>query len=344
MAAKKTNNYNAIMADLKKGVYVPVYLLTGDEPYFIDQIADFIADNVLDELERDFNQQVVYGADYTAAQIADMAKALPMMAQRRVVIVRQAQNIKKWEALTDYLKQPAPATILVLCCMKEASRGDERKKGWTQLVKAAGNVGVVLESNKIYESHLPAFIENYLSERNVAIDHNATMLIADHIGRDLTRITSELDKVAATLPGQDKRITQDIVTANIGVSREYNIYELKNAIIAHDVLKSNRIWKYFEDNNAAANFMQTIPALFSYFQTLFIAHFAPQKNDIAGYLGLSQQWQAREYTDGMRHYNATKTLQIIGKIHEIAAKGNGVDNKSGSYGDLMRELLFFIFH
>ena len=344
MAAKKSLTYSSVMTELKQQQYAPVYLLKGDEPYFIDRIADYIADNVLDEMEKDFNQQVVYGADYTAIQIADMARALPMMAQYRVVVVREAQNIKNWEALAAYLEKPVSSTILVLCCKDTATNKSDKKAGFSKMQKLAADKGVCFDSLKMRERSVPPFIEQYLSQQQTTIQHEAMQLIVDHIGTDLTRITSELDKVVSTLPANNKHITLQHVADSIGVNREYNIFELKKAIVQRDVLQANKIWKYFENNDPAKHFITIIPTLFSYFETLFIAHYAPDKRNLQEHLGLKAAWQVYEYNDGLRNYNAMKTLQIINKLHETAARGNGVDNRSATYGDLMRELLFFILH
>ena len=344
MAAKKSITYDNVMAGLKKQEYLPIYLLKGDEPYFIDRIADYIAQNVLDEVEQDFNQQVVYGADCSAVQIADMARALPMMAQRRVVVVREAQTIKNWEPLADYLANPAPDTLLVLCCKDKPGTSTGKKTGWTKVQKLAEEKGICFDSKKRYEKDIPPFIEQYLAQHDVTIEHEATQLIADHIGTDLTRITSELDKVIATLTEDNRNITMQMATENIGVNREYNVFELRKAIVQHNVLQANRIWKYFENNDPSRHFMILIPTLFAYFETLFIAHFAPDKRNLQASLGLKAPWQVYEYSDGMRHYNAKKTLNIIHKLHDTAARGNGIDNRSATHGDLMRELLFYIMH
>ncbi len=343
MAAKKSTTYTSVMTALDKQQYLPVYLLKGDEPYFIDRIADYIVENVLDDVEQDFNQQVVYGADYTAAQIADMARQLPMMAQHRVVVVREAQNIKNWEPLADYLDHPAPATLLVLCCKDKPGTGTGKKTGWIKVQRLADEKGVCFDSKKRYDKDIPPFIEQYLSEQNIKIEHAATQLITDHIGTDLTRITSELDKLVGTLH-DEKNITVQMVADNIGINREYNVFELRKAIVQHNVLQTNKIWKYFENNDPSRHFMILIPILFTYFETLFIAHFAPDKRNLQSYLGLKSPWQVNEYSEGMRYYRPKKTLGILHKLHETAARGNGIDNRSATHGDLMRELLFYILH
>lgn len=333
--------YAALVKGLKARQFLPVYLLMGEEPYYIDKISDYIANHVLAPEMRDFNQSVVFGSDVTAMQVADLCREYPMMSEHRVVIVKEAQNLKGWESIERYLDVPVKSTILVLC-HKNGSI-DRRKK----IVGKAAAIGVVFESAKPKDRELPAFIENYLKVRKATIDPKASQMIVDHVGADLMRLASELDKVLLSLPENDKRVTPEIVERKIGVSKEFNGFELRNAIINRDVYKANLIVKYFDENPKAGSIYSFLPLLFSYFQNLMIAYYAPNKNnenELANYLELRGGWAARDYQKGMRNYTGRKVMDIIAKCREVDAKSKGLDNATTGSGELMKELLFFIFN
>lgn len=343
MAEKKaTVTFDAIMRDLKSGKYAPVYILMGDESYYIDRITDYIAENVLDPDDRDFNQTVVFGADTTAAQVVDMAKGYPVMpAAHRVVIVKEAQGLKSLDALERYFEKPLASTLLVIAYKNGTI--DRRKK----VVGKAEAVGVVFESKKKRDYELPAFIETYLKKNHVAIDPKSAAMIAEHIGADLSRLISELDKVMISLPDDDRRVTPDVVEREIGVSKEFNIFELKTAIIERNVFKANQIVKYFDKNPKAGSLFSCLPLLYTYFQNLMVAFYAPDKNNdnnLAAFLELKSVWALKDYRVGMRNFSAMKTLQILAKIRETDAKSKGLDSLNTSTDDLMRELIFFILH
>lgn len=343
MAEKKSSvTFETIMRDLKAKKYAPVYVLMGDESYYIDRITDYIADNVLDPDDRDFNQTVVFGADTTAAQVVDMAKGYPVMpAAHRVVIVKEAQGLKSLDALERYFEKPLASTVLVIAYKNGTI--DRRKK----VVGKAEAVGVVFESKKKRDYELPAFIETYLKKNHVAIDTKSAAMIAEHIGADLSRLISELDKVMISLPNDDRRVTPDVVEREIGVSKEFNIFELKTAIIERNVFKANQIVKYFDKNPKAGSLFSCLPLLYTYFQNLMVAFYAPDKNNdnnLAAFLELKSVWGLKDYRVGMRNFSAMKTLQILAKIRETDAKSKGLDSLNTSTDDLMRELIFFILH
>lgn len=343
MAEKKaTVTFDAIMRDLKSGKYAPVYILMGDESYYIDRITDYIAENVLEPEDRDFNQTVVFGADTTAAQVVDMAKGYPVMpAAHRVVIVKEAQGLKSLDALERYFEKPLASTLLVIAYKNGTI--DRRKK----VVGKAEAVGVVFESKKKRDYELPAFIETYLKKNHVAIDPKSAAMIAEHIGADLSRLISELDKVMISLPDDNRRVTPDIVEREIGVSKEFNIFELRTAIIERNVFKANQIVKYFDKNPKAGSLFSCLPLLYTFFQNLMVAFYAPDKNNdnnLAAFLELKSVWALKDYRVGMRNFSAMKTLQILAKIRETDAKSKGLDSLNTSTDDLMRELIFFILH
>ena len=334
--------YDSVMRDLEARHFFPLYYLMGDESYYIDKISNWIAENVLQPEERDFNQTVLFGSDVTASQIVDAAKRYPMMSEYQVLIVKEAQNIKNTEPLEKYFKAPMPSTILVMC--HKNGFVDGRKK---EYVKAIQQAGVLFESRKLRERDLPAFIEGYLQAKNVTIDPKSTQLIADSIGADLSRLVGELDKVLLSLPQEDRRVTPQVVEDQIGVSKDFNGYELKDAIVNRNIFKANQIVKYFDENPKAGSIYFFLPLLFNYFQNLMLAHYCPQKNSqdrVAKWLDLGKEWLAKEYMTGMKHYSAMKVMQILSKIREIDAKSKGLDNPNTPPGELMRELIFFILH
>ena len=335
-------SYETIIRDLKARHFSPIYILMGDESYYIDKISDYIAEHVLRPEERDFNQTVVFGSDILASQIVDSAKAFPMMAEKRVVIVKEAQNLKGTEPLVKYFKQPVVSTVLVLC-HKNGSI-DKRKK-----IIPAAQVGgaVIFESKKLYERELPGFITSYFMQHEITVEQKAAQMIADHIGADLHRLTSELDKILISFSEADRKVTPEIVEKEIGVSKDFNAFELRSAIIQRDVYKANLITKYFDNNPKAGSLFSFLPMLFSYFENLMIAFYSPNRsneNALAQFLELRNGWAARDYLTGMRNYSGMKTMQIISKIREIDAKSKGLDNPNTASSELMKELIFFILH
>ena len=341
-AEQKTYTYEGIMSDLKAGRYEPVYYLMGDESYYIDKISDYIAEHALQPEERDFNQTVMFGSDVTAAQVADAARRYPMMAERQVIIVKEAQNLKQTDQLEKYFKTPVKSTVLVLCHKNGSIDG--RKREYVKTIKAAG---VLFESKKLRDRDLPPFIEKYLKQREVSIDQKSTQLIADSIGADLSRLTSELDKVILALPATDRKVTPQVVEDQIGVSKDFNAFELRDAIVNRQVFKANQIIKYFDENPKAGSIYSFLPMLFNYFQNLMIAFYAPNnksQESVAEWLELRSPWAAKDYMTGMRNYSGMKVMQIISKIREIDAKSKGLDNPNTPPGELMKELIFYILH
>lgn len=342
MAEAKNVTFEGIMADLKAGRYEPVYYLMGDESYYIDKISDYIAEHALQPEERDFNQTVMFGSDVTAAQVADAARRYPMMAERQVIIVKEAQNLKQTDQLEKYFKTPVKSTVLVLCHKNGSIDG--RKREYVKTIKAAG---VLFESKKLRDRDLPPFIEKYLKQREVSIDQKSMQLIADSIGADLSRLTSELDKVILALPATDRRVTPQVVEDQIGVSKDFNAFELRDAIVNRQVFKANQIIKYFDENPKAGSIYSFLPMLFNYFQNLMIAYYAPNnksQESVAEWLELRSPWAAKDYMTGMRNYSGMKVMQIISKIREIDAKSKGLDNPNTPPGELMKELIFYILH
>ena len=342
MAEAKNVSFDSIMRDLKARKFAPVYYLMGDEAYYIDQIADYIAEHALQPEERDFNQTVLFGSDVTASQIADTARRYPMMSERQVLIVKEAQNIKQTEPLEKYFNAPMASTILVMCHKNGSIDG--KKKNYLKAIQAAG---VLFESKKLKDRELPGFIERYLGAKEVKIDPKSTQMIADNIGADLSRLTSELEKVILALPKENRVVTPQIVEDQIGVSKEFNGFELRDAIVNRNVYKAILIIKYFDENPKAGSIYSFLPMLFNFFQNLMIAYYAPNNKSqegVAEWLELKSPWAAKDYMTGMRNYTGMKVMQIISKFREIDAKSKGLDNPNTPPGELMKELIFYILH
>ena len=287
----KETTYEEIARELKNRIYKPVYYLMGEESYYIDRISEYIAQTVLNENEKEFNQTIVYGADTDIATVINAAKRYPMMSKYQVVIVKEAQNIKNIEELVYYLQKPLDSTILVLC--HKHGTLDRRKKLAAEIEK----VGVLFESKKIKDAQLPGFISSYLKRRSVEIEPKASEMMAEFVGADLSRMAGELEKLIITLPRGQKRITPEQIERNIGISKDYNNFELRNALVAKDVFKANQIIKYFEENPKTNPLQMTLSVLFNFFSNLMLAYYAPDKSEqgIANQLGLKSSWQSKDY-------------------------------------------------
>lgn len=336
----KEVTYEEIARDLKNRIYKPVYYLMGEESYYIDKISEYISQTVLTEEEKEFNQTVMYGSDVDVATIINTAKRYPMMAEHQVVIVKEGQNIKNIEQLAYYVQKPLLSTILVICHKHGVL--DRRKK----LAAIIEKEGVLFESKKIKEAQLPGFITSYLKRKSVDIEPKSAEMMAEFVGADLSRMAGELEKLVLTLPVGQKRITPELIERNIGISKDYNNYELRSALIAKDVLKANKIIKYFEENPKTNPIQMTLSVLFNFFSNLMLVYYAPDKTEqgVAVQLGLRSPWQAREYLAAVRKFSGVKVMEIIGEIRYCDARSKGVENSSLKDGELLRELIYKILH
>lgn len=336
----KVFTYEEIVRDVKNGVYVPIYFLMGEEDYYIDRISEYIADRVLTEAEKEFNLTILYGADTDIATIINSAKRYPMMSKYQIVMVKEAQNLKNLDELTYYLQKPLMSTILVFCYKHDVL--DRRKKLAAEIEKA----GILFESKKLKDAQLSGFISSYLKRKRVDIEPKASEMMAEFVGADLNRMAGELEKLVITLPDGCSRITPEQIERNIGISKDYNNFELRNALISKDVLKANLIVKYFNNNMKNNPLQVTLAVLFGFFSNLMLTYYAPGKSEqeIASFLGLRSPWQAKDYLAAMKKYSGVKVMQIIGEIRLCDAKSKGVKNSSVSDGDLLRELIYFIMH
>ena len=332
--AKQELSCDDILKELRAKQYRPIYYLMGEESYYIDLIADYITENVLTETEKEFNLTVVYGADVDVATVINAAK------RYQVVVVKEAQAIRNIEELSYYLQKPLNSTILVVC--HKHGTLDKRKKLAAEVEKA----GILFESKKIKDSQLPAFINSYMKRKGIDMEPKATAMLADFVGTDLSRLTGELEKLIITLPNGQKRVTPEQIEKNIGISKDYNNFELRSALVEKDVLKANKIIKYFEENPKTNPIQMTLSLLFNFYSNLMLAYYSPEKTEqgVASWLGLKSPWAARDYLTAMRRYNGVKTMQIIGEIRYADAKSKGINNASMNDGDILRELVFKILH
>lgn len=339
--AKQEYTYEGIIRELHAKQYRPVYYLMGDEPFYIDKIADYIADNVLTDTEKEFNQTILYGGDIdNVSTIINAAKRYPMMSEYQVIIVKEAQSIPGMDELVYYLQKPLKSTILVIC--HKHGTLDKRKNLAAEIEKA----GILFESKKLKDAQLPTFITSYIKQKGYDIDPKATAMLAEFVGADLSRLVGEMEKLIITTSKNSTKITPEQIEKNIGISKDYNNFELRSALIEKDVLKANKIVKYFEENPKTNPIQVTLSLLFSFFANLMMAYYAPEKSEqgIASFVGLKAPWQAKEYMIAMRRYSGVKTMQIINEIRTTDAKSKGVENSSLSDADLLRELVFKILH
>jgi DNA polymerase III subunit delta len=332
-------DFDVIIQNLKKKIIHPIYLLQGEEPYYIDEISDYIEKNVLTEAEKGFNQSVFYGKDSNAITIAEGCLRFPMMAQRQVIIVKEAQSLAKIEVLTSYAEKPMASTVLVL--NYKYKNLDSR----TKLAKAIKKNGVVFTSEKLKDYKLPGWIENYLSKREYSITPQASQLLSSYLGADLGKVANELNKLIVAVKGTN-RITPDHIEKNIGLSKEYNLFELQNALGEKNVFKANQIIQYFGANPTANPVQRTIPTLFGFFSNMFAYHFLKDKSEaaVAAELGI-HPFAAKNVVVAAKRYTPTKLYEIIGILREYDLKTKGFE-VSGmvSSADLQKEMIYKILH
>lgn len=333
-------NFDQIFSELKNKIYKPIYFLSGEEPYFIDLLTKYIHDNVLTEAERSFNQTVLYGKDTEIHTVINSAKRFPMMANHQVIIVKEAQNIKDIDELIHYANTPLKSTLLVINYKYKTL--DKRKK----LYKVINENGVLYESKKLYDNEIPGWINGYLKNKNKTIDPSAGMLLNEYLGNDLSKIANELDKLIITLPDGEHNITTNHIERNIGISKDYNNFELHKALTQKNILKANRIVNYFSQNQKNNPFTLTISTLYHFYSKVLVYHFLKNKNDkrnVAATLKVNPYFIG-DYEKAAKQYNPKKTVEIISLLREYDLKSKGFNNVSTSQGELLKELVYKILH
>ncbi len=328
--------YEQILQDLKKKNYKPVYFLSGEEPYYIDVISSFIEENVLDEADKGFNLSVFYGKDVDLQNVINLAKQFPMMGDRQVIIIREAQDIKNFDVLESYIKQPQDSTILAFCYKGKSL--DKRKT----LAKTIDKSGVLYESKKLYDNQLPEWITKYVSTKGFTISPKAAALLSEFLGNDLSKITNEVDKLCILIPA-GSLISPEIIEKNVGISKDYNIFELNNALGAKDIEKVMRITYHFAANPKSSPFVVTLSTLHGFFLKVMMLHFAPDKNpDSLAVLLKVNKFFIKDYQLAAKNYPPKKISAIFEFLHEYDLKSKGVNNPSVEEGELLKELMFKI--
>jgi len=329
-----------IINDIKKGNISPIYFLYGDEPYFIDQLSDYIEHNVLSEAERGFNQMVLYGRDVNVAEIISNAKRFPMMAERQVIIVKEAQDlVRTIDQLESYVENPQPTTTLVFCY--KYKKPDKRKSVFKKLAKSS----VFFESKALYENQVPTWISSYTKSKGYLIAPKASQMLVEFLGTELSKIVNELNKLFIVLP-QGTTITPEAIEENIGISKDFNNFELRKAIGVKNVVKANQIINYFAQNPRNNPTVMTISLLNSFFTQLLQFHALPNKNNpktVASALRVNPFF-VKDYTTAGTNYPMRKVSQIIGLLREADVKSKGVGARDLPQADLLKELLFKIMH
>ena len=331
--------YQQLLSDLKKKNYSPVYFLHGTESYFIDAISSFIAQNVLTEGEKAFNQSIVYGKEADFKQVVDIARRYPMMAPYQVLIIKEAQEMKTLKELENYLAQPVPTTILVICYKHR--RFDSR----TRFGKLIKKQAVVFESKRLYENQLPAWTQNFLKESGFSITPKATALVVEYLGTDLSKVVNELEKLAINLP-KGTKITETHILDNIGISKEYNVFELQKALGLRQVSRVNRIIQNFGANPKKNPMVVVIGSLYNYFSKIYMLHFMVKASDqeIQKALKLSSSFFLKEYKATARQYDRLQTEQVLSILKEYDLKSKGVNLNTVNHPEkeLMKELVWKI--
>lgn len=323
-----------IVGDIKNGQIKPIYFLMGEEPYYIDKITEYIDKNVLAEEEKGFNQIILYGRDVSIDDIVSNAKRFPMMAERQVVIVREAQELSRTiEKLVAYAENPQPSTVLVMCY--KYKKIDKRKK----LYKAVQKSGVIFESKKLYENQVGDWIRRVLGGAKYTIEPKAAQMLVEFLGTDLGKINNELEKLKLIIP-KGTPITADHIEENIGISKDFNNFELRKAIGARDVVKAHRIINYFAQNPKDNPLVMTISLLYSYFSQVLQYHGLPDKSQrsVAAALKINPYF-VKDYTQAAQNYPMKKVSQIIALLREADVKSKGVGAANLPQGDILKELL-----
>jgi DNA polymerase-3 subunit delta len=339
VAKKAGITYEEIVRQVQAGDFKPIYYLMGEESYYIDRVSDFIVQKALTEDERDFNLTILYGPQTTGEEVVNAAKRYPMMAERQVVLVREAQNLEHRDVLSYYVQNPLMSTILIIC------HKNGKLDGRTKLAGDIQKAGILFESRKLYDRELPSFVSAYVRRKHLEIAPDACMILCEHVGADLNRLAGELDKLVVAV-GEKKVIDSQLIQDHIGISKDFNGFELVAALAVKDVMKANRIVKYFDSNPKNFALQPVLASMFRFYTNLMIAYYAPVKSEegIAAWLEQSVWQLRRDILPAMRHYTAMQVYNILSEIRKTDAASKGVGGQKTSDGDLLKELVFMILH
>lgn len=328
--------YNQIITDLRNKIYYPVYFLFGEEAYFIDEISNLLEESVLSETEKEFNQTIVYGKETDPLTIISYAKRFPMMSNYQVVIIKEAQDVKNIEQLLPYAEKPLKSTLLVVCY--KYKKIDRR----TLLARVIDKNGVLFESKKLYDNKVPEWIRNYVTEKGYRITPKASVLLAEYLGNDLSRITNETGKLFINI-SPDTEIDGDHIEQNIGISKDFNIFELQRALGSKDIYKANQIANYFAANEKENPLIKTIAILNSFFTKVLMYHQLADKsrNSVASALSVHPYF-ITDYQVAAKNYSFNRITRIITYLREYDLRSKGVNNATTEEGQLLKELVFKI--
>ena len=328
-----------IVNNIKSGNIKPIYFLMGEEPYYIDKLSDYIEKNVLTEDEKGFNQTVLYGRDVSVEDIISTAKRYPMMSERQVVIVKEAQDLSRTiDKLESYLENPLLSTVLVFCYKYKTL--DKRKK----MTKLLDKVGVVYESKKLYENQVGDWIKRILSGKGYEIEPKANAMLVEFLGTDLGKINNELEKLQIILP-KGTTFTPKDIEENIGFSKDFNVFELRKAIGERNQLKAYKIAQYFSDNAKDHPIVMTTGLIFSFFVQILQYHGLKDKNpkNVAAVLKVNPFF-LKDYDVALKNYPMKKVSQIVSALRDVDLKSKGVGANALPQSDLLREMLYKIFN
>ncbi|MDL2228542.1 DNA polymerase III subunit delta [Bacteroidales bacterium OttesenSCG-928-K03] len=330
--------YEELVSNLKNKIYNPIYFLTGEQTYYIDSLASIFENDVLSEDEKDFNLSILYGKDVSTKDVIAQAKQYPMMATYQVLIVKEAQDLSKIEELESYIENPLSSTILVLCYKYK------KLDGRTSFYKKLKSKAVIFESAKLYDNEIPNWIENQVAKMGYKITPKATVMLSQHLGTDLQKIVNELEKLTIVVP-KSTAINEEHIEKHVGVSKEYNIFELLNAIGTRNVNKAYQIVFYFSENEKAMSLPGAIVNLYQYFVKIMKVHFINDKSkgNLASALGVNPYF-VKDYTTAAANFPPKKISSIFLILQEYDMKSKGVSNVNSSQGELMKEMIYKILH
>lgn len=336
---------NQVLSELRSGKYAPIYFLQGEESFYIDQISDFIEEHCIPEAEQGFNQTVLYGKDLSMAQIITNARRFPMMAERQLVLVKEAKEIQDLDKeegqklMLDYLNNPVPSTVLVF------AHKHKKLDGRKPVTKEIGKKAVLITTQKLKEHEVPGWIEGYVKEKGLKIERSSIQLLAEYLGNNLERLSNEISKITLNLKDGEE-ITPQLIQKYVGINKDYNVFELQKAIGHGDVLKANRIINYFTANIKANSPIMVIAVLYTYYTKLLLAHGASDKSPggLAKQLRLPPFVIQKDFLPALNRYSLPKVIQSITILRDADLKSKGVGSGDMSNGDLLKEMVFKLMH
>ncbi|MDQ3843781.1 MAG: DNA polymerase III subunit delta [Bacteroidota bacterium] len=322
-----------VLSELKKKHFYPIYWLEGDEEFFIDQVIYYAEHQLLREDEAAFNLTIFYGRDAEWPDIINACRRYPMFAEKQVIIIKEAQAMRDINKLESYIERPLPSTLLFIAYKHK------KLDGRIKMAKAIKEYGVFISTKKLYENELPEWTQKLIKSKGLSINNKALLLLIDHIGNDLSRLNNEIDKLSLNLNGKEK-ITEDDIEKYIGVSKEYNVFELQDALASRDIYKAMRIAQYFELNPKAGPLQLILPSLYNFFSKVLMVHAVPSGDakTIAGALGISE-WMVKNYIQTAHRYSHHSVEKALLLLHHYNLRSIGINDAGTSDGLLLKEMI-----